>query len=121
VLLGYKCKHFTKQISCFIFAVECAEGSDLIIVDGSTTTGNFEFSVLEGINDSPKSDEIENNAASGNPNAVTVLFENTNPQNNKAVYMYFDGHIDSKDDTDVQLQITFITDYGTFTTNVSHL
>ena len=87
MLLGYKFKISKYVFSCFIFTAECAEGSDTISVDGSTKPEKFEFSIVDGIKDSPKNDEIENDLTSNNPekkDVVTISFENLKPETNSA-------------------------------------
>jgi hypothetical protein len=91
------------------------------MVDSSTQPEGYEFSVQKGNQNISNPNQIESIAVSQNRKVVTVLFENTNPQDNIVFFMYSEAYIHSKDDKDVQLQCTFNTSSGTFTTNVSHL
>jgi hypothetical protein len=90
-------------------------------VDSSTQPEGYAFSVQDGIENISNPEEFQNSNQSGNENAVTISFDNTNPQDNIAFFMYFEAYIDSKDNKNVLLQCTFNTSSGTFTTKVSHL
>ena len=106
---------------CLFIPGICTDGFNTLIVDSTIQPEGFGFSVDEGIVNSVNNDQIESDVTSYNANIVTVSFDNLNPQDNIIIFMYFKGTIDSKDDEQIEFEVAFNTDTGTFTTAVSYL